>query len=113
MNPPKVESLDHPETEPGQALSLHEAIRESVRSRVRPIMMSMLTTTFGLLPLVLSSGSGSELYRGIGSVVLGGLVMSTMFTLFAVPALFSILMEWKYKREQRAEASLVPESSKA
>ena len=79
-----------------------QAIAESVRSRVRPIMMSMLTTTFGLLPLVLASGAGSELYRGIGSVVLGGLMLSTMFTLFLVPAIFSLMMGWKLKRRSRS-----------
>ena len=94
-------------------LAVQEAIRESVRSRVRPIMMSMLTTTFGLLPLVLSSGAGSELYRGIGSVVLGGLVMSTMFTLLVVPALFSIVMELKHKRQNLETAALVPKTSEA
>jgi HAE1 family hydrophobic/amphiphilic exporter-1 len=78
-------------------MPVRQAITESVRSRVRPIMMSMLTTTFGLLPLVLSSGAGSELYRGIGSVVLGGLIMSTVFTLLVVPALFSLVMDWKFK----------------
>ncbi len=71
------------------------AIAESVRTRFRPIMMSMLTTTFGLFPLVVSSGAGSELYRGIGSIVLGGLVTSTIFTLILVPALFSFFMDVK------------------
>lgn len=80
-------------------MSVRQAITESVRSRIRPIMMSMLTTTFGLLPLVLSSGAGSELYRGIGSVVLGGLIMSTVFTLLVVPALFSLVMDWKLKHQ--------------
>jgi len=72
-----------------------QAITESVRTRFRPIMMSMLTTTFGLFPLVVSSGAGSELYRGIGSIVLGGLVTSTLFTLILVPALFSLFMDVK------------------
>lgn len=72
-----------------------QAIAESVRTRFRPIMMSMLTTTFGLFPLVVSSGAGSELYRGIGSIVLGGLVTSTIFTLILVPALFSFFMDVK------------------
>ena len=89
-------------TELPKGLSVREAVRESVRSRVRPIMMSMLTTTFGLLPLVMSSGAGSELYRGIGSVVLGGLVVSTVFTLLVVPSLFSLLMEFKLKRTRQA-----------
>jgi HAE1 family hydrophobic/amphiphilic exporter-1 len=89
------------EAEPARGLAVREAIRESVRSRVRPIMMSMLTTTFGLLPLVMSSGAGSELYRGIGSVVLGGLIVSTMFTLLVVPSLFSLLMDLKPRRQQQ------------
>ncbi len=93
-------------------MSVRQAISESVRSRIRPIMMSMLTTTFGLLPLVLSSGAGSELYRGIGSVVLGGLVMSTVFTLLVVPALFSLVMEWKLKRQGvAAQSEVVPEGA--
>ncbi len=72
-----------------------KAIAQSVRTRFRPIMMSMLTTTFGLFPLVVSSGAGSELYRGIGSIVLGGLIVSTIFTLVLVPALFSLFMDLK------------------
>ncbi len=72
-----------------------QAITESVRTRFRPIMMSMLTTTFGLFPLVISSGAGSELYRGIGGIVLGGLITSTIFTLVLVPALFSFFMDMK------------------
>ncbi len=93
----------HWESDEDQAAGMpaRQAIAESVRSRVRPIMMSMLTTTFGLLPLVLSSGAGSELYRGIGSVVLGGLMLSTMFTLLLVPAIFSLMMDWKLKRRSR------------
>ncbi|MCA9470623.1 MAG: efflux RND transporter permease subunit [Nitrospirales bacterium] len=104
MKPRNEEHALSSETHPAQGLSVQDAIRESVRSRVRPIMMSVLTTTFGLLPLVLSSGAGSELYRGIGSVVLGGLIMSTAFTLFVVPALFSIVIEFKQQRQHRVVA---------
>jgi HAE1 family hydrophobic/amphiphilic exporter-1 len=69
-----------------------EALRESVRSRMRPIFMSVGTSVFGMLPLVLFPGAGSELYRGLGSVVVGGLVVSTLFTLVLVPALFSLML---------------------
>ena len=69
-----------------------EAILESVRSRIRPIFMTTATTVFGLAPLVLFPGAGSELYRGLGSVVLGGLVVSTVFTLVLVPTLFSLML---------------------
>ena len=62
-----------------------EAIAASVETRVRPILMSALTSVGGMIPLVLLPGSGSELYRGLGSVVLGGLMFSTLFTLILVP----------------------------
>ena len=71
----------------------NEAVLESVRTRIRPIFMTALIGLFGLLPLVLSPGAGSELYRGLGSVTLGGLVVSTIFTLVFVPALFSLALE--------------------
>lgn len=70
-----------------------QAILESVRTRIRPIFMTTTTTVFGLLPLVLFPGAGSELYRGLGSVVLGGLLVSTVFTLVLVPTLFSLFMD--------------------
>ncbi len=72
-----------------------EAILESVRNRVRPIFMTTATTVLGLAPLVLFPGAGSELYRGLGSVVLGGLLCSTVFTLVLVPTLFSLVMQVK------------------
>ncbi|MDY6881028.1 MAG: efflux RND transporter permease subunit [Thermodesulfobacteriota bacterium] len=69
-----------------------EAITEAVRTRIRPIFMSAFTSLFAMLPLVVSTGSGSELYRGLGSVLLGGLAMSTLFTLFVIPALLSLFV---------------------
>ncbi|MDZ4848864.1 MAG: efflux RND transporter permease subunit [Pirellulaceae bacterium] len=70
-----------------------QAILESVRTRIRPIFMTTTTTVLGLLPLVLFPGAGSELYRGLGSVVLGGLIVSTLFTLILVPTLFSLAID--------------------
>ena len=72
-----------------------DAVLESVRTRIRPIFMTTITTILGSLPLVLFPGAGSELYRGLGSVVLGGLLVSTIFTLFLVPTLFSLTMDAK------------------
>lgn len=74
-------------------LEPREAIRESVRTRIRPIFMTTATSVAGMLPLVLMPGSGSELYRGLGSVVVGGLVVSTLFTLIIVPLLFSLVID--------------------
>ena len=73
----------------------NDAILASVESRIRPIFMTTVTTVFGLLPLVLFPGSGSELYRGLGSVVLGGLIVSTIFTLVLVPAMFNLAIRVK------------------
>ncbi|WP_421724700.1 efflux RND transporter permease subunit [Bauldia sp.] len=69
-----------------------EAIREATRNRIRPIFMSTLTSIFGMLPLVVVPGAGSELYRGLGSVVVGGLSASAILTLLIVPPLMSIFM---------------------
>jgi len=72
-----------------------DAILSATRTRLRPIYMSAMTSIFGMLPLVVAPGPGSELYRGLGSVVLGGLALSTVFTVFVIPALlmFFIRME--------------------
>ena len=75
-----------------QGMDASEAIVESVRTRIRPIFMTVMTTFFGQLLLVVRPGSGAELYRGVGAVVLGGLVVSTLFTLFVVPAMLSLFM---------------------
>lgn len=69
---------------------LHTALEQAVARRVRPILMTTLTTLAGLLPLVFFPGSGSELYRGVGAVVLGGLSLSTVLALFVVPAVFAL-----------------------
>jgi HAE1 family hydrophobic/amphiphilic exporter-1 len=74
-------------------MASREAIRESVRSRIRPIYMSSVTSLLALVPLVVSPGAGSEFYRGLGSVVLGGLLVSTVFTVFLVPALLSLVLD--------------------
>lgn len=66
------------------------AIIEATKNRIRPIFMSTLTSLFGLVPLVIFPGAGSELYRGIGTVVFGGLALSTIATLMIVPPLLSL-----------------------
>ena len=69
-----------------------EAVIESVRTRIRPIFMSTTTSLFGMLPLVLSTGPGSELYLGLGSVIQGRLAISTLFTLFVIPSLLAFFI---------------------
>jgi len=74
-------------------LQPRRAIAEAVRTRIRPIFMSTFTSVGGMLPLVLMPGSGSELYRGLGSVVVGGLLVSTVFTIFLIPTLLSLVLD--------------------
>ena len=70
-----------------------QAVLESTRTRLRPIYMSATTSIFGMLPLVLIPGPGSEFYRGLGSVVLGGLAVSTIFTVLVIPALLMFVIQ--------------------
>ncbi len=70
-----------------EGMEYREAVLESARTRIRPIYMTAATSIFGMLPLVIAPGPGSELYRGLGSVVLGGLAVSTVFTLYMIPCL--------------------------
>ncbi len=76
-----------------RGMAPREAIHEAVKNRVRPIFMSVSTSVFGMMPLILFPGAGSELYRGLGSVVVGGLIVSTLFTLLLVPTLFSLVLD--------------------
>ncbi len=71
-------------------LFYRDAILESVRNRIRPIFMSTFTSIFGLMPLVVLPGAGSEIYRGIGVVILSGLLVSTIFTLLLIPCLLNL-----------------------
>lgn len=69
------------------------AVSLAVSTRMRPVFMSTMTSVGGMLPLVLFPGAGSELYRGLGSVVVGGLLVATVFTLLLVPMVFSLSLQ--------------------
>ena len=76
-----------------------QAVREAVATRIRPIMMSMITTLFGLAPLVFIPGEGTELYRGVGVVVLSGLLFATLVTLTFLPALLVSILKFVPQRK--------------
>ncbi|MCY3803207.1 MAG: efflux RND transporter permease subunit [Gammaproteobacteria bacterium] len=73
-----------------RGLSRPDAVRESVRVRLRPIFMSTLTSIFGMLPLLVIPGSGSELYKGFAGVIVGGMAVSTVFTLILLPSILQL-----------------------
>ena len=83
--------------------SLEQACVEAARSRLRPILMTTLTTVLGLLPMAFFPGEGSEMTQPIGQSVLGGLSFSTAMTLFLMPVMYYI---FNRIREKRAEKRL-------
>ena len=78
-------------------LPLEKAITEAARVRLRPILMTTLCTLFGLLPLALGLGAGSELQKPLALAVIGGLALSTPITLFVVPTLLVAIRGRNYK----------------
>ncbi len=73
-----------------QGISTEVAVANAVRLRLRPIFMSTFTSIFGMLPLLLMPGSGTELYRGLAAVIVGGMLVSTLFTLVLLPSLLKL-----------------------
>lgn len=75
-----------------------EAVREAIQTRLRPIAMSTITTLCGLTPLVLIPGAGTELYRGVGVIVMFGILGAMLVTLTMLPALTTLVLEWQAGR---------------
>lgn len=74
-----------------QGITKYEAIVEAGKTRLRPIMMTALTTILGLIPMIVSSDSGSDMIRPMAIVTIGGLIYGTLLTLFVVPCIYAIL----------------------
>lgn len=88
-----------------EAMPFREALREAVRTRIRPIFMTTVTSVFGMLPLVSAAGAGSELYKGLGSVVVGGLFCATLFTLLIIPLMFCLVVDIQSLWKKRSESA--------
>ena len=103
-------------------LSRLAAVQQAVRVRARPVYMSTLTSIFGMLPLLVIPGVGSDIYRGLATVIIGGMVFSLMFTLLLMPSLLQMGQkgDWLYRLNQLikskfnspASAQQLSESSK-
>ncbi len=78
-----------------------EAVVEAVHTRLRPIAMSTITTLCGLAPLVLLPGAGTELYRGVGAIVLFGILGAMLVTLTMLPALTVMALEFQSRRARQ------------
>ena len=81
-----------------EGMSVPEAVREGVRIRLRPVIMTVLSTVLGALPLILSAGPGAEARNAIGWVVFGGLGLSTLFTLYLAPLGYAMIAPYMKPR---------------
>lgn len=84
-----------------------EAVREALRLRLRPIFMSTLTSIFGMLPMLVFPGEGSAIYRGMAAAIVGGMSVSTVFTLILLPSLLQLDFADLLRRLRGATQSLV------
>ena len=73
--------------------SVHDAIVEAGATRLRPVLMTVLTTVLGLLPLALGIGYGADLMQPVAVVCIGGLLYATLMTLFVVPVLYELFLK--------------------
>ncbi len=84
-------------------LGVHEALVQAGKMRLRPILMSCTTTVVGMIPLSLGLGEGGEMLAPMAISIIGGLIASTLVTLFLIPVLYDIINDRKNKKKQRAE----------
>jgi cobalt-zinc-cadmium resistance protein CzcA len=82
-----------------QGVPLDTAIREGALTRLRPVMMTALVASLGFVPMALNVGAGSEVQRPLATVVIGGIVSSTILTLLVLPALYRLVHGRKHKNE--------------
>jgi len=73
-----------------EGLDRRSSVEQAIRRRLRPILMSTLTSLFGMLPLLLIPGPGTEVYQGLAAVIVGGMTVSTLFTLIFLPSLLRL-----------------------
>jgi len=83
-------------------LELHEAIMKGATERLRPVLMTATVATLGMLPAALHTGVGSDVQRGIATVVVGGLAIATVLTLFVLPSMYHVVEHWAERRHGEA-----------
>ena len=94
-----------------RGMGVFDAVIAGGKSRLRPVLMTSLTTILGMLPLALSTGAGSEIWKPMGISVIGGLTCSTILTLFIVPALYSVMVNRSLRKEREKQARLATQQA--
>jgi heavy metal efflux system protein len=95
-----ISSLNHMR---GRVTSLREAVLEGASERFRPVLMTSTVATVGMLPAALATGIGSDVQRSLATVVVGGLIVATMLTLFIIPTLYFVLERFVSARDEARE----------
>ena len=86
----------------GRGYTIIEAIKEGGRSRLRPVLMTAITTIIGMVPMALNNGAGSEIWKPLGITVIGGLTVATLVTLLLIPAIYAIMHTREMIKEAKA-----------
>jgi heavy metal efflux system protein len=86
-----------------EGASLEDAILQGSLTRLRPVLMTALVASLGFVPMALATGTGAEVQKPLATVVIGGLVTSTLLTLIVLPALYRL-----FERKERADAKTAP-----
>ncbi|MBR6093235.1 MAG: efflux RND transporter permease subunit [Bacteroidales bacterium] len=89
-----------------RGMGVNESVVTASRQRLRPILMTTLTTVLGMVPMALGTGEGAEMWNGLGVVVSWGLTISTLITLVLIPTLYAIFVSRKIRRDERRHARL-------
>ena len=88
---------------------LDDAIKHAGRSRLRPVLMTTLTTILGMVPLAIGTGQGSEMWRALGIAIIGGMTFSAVITLILIPALYSIMAGYGVRRKRKKHREVIME----
>ena len=93
--------VDFTNLQRARGLSVNEAVITAGKSRLRPVLMTSLTTIFGMMPLAFGTGEGSEIWQPMGIAIIGGLSFSTLLTLLVIPTLYAAFNSGAAKRERK------------
>ena len=96
-----------------RGLSTMRAVVEGGKSRLRPVLMTSLTTILGMVPLAISHGEGSEMWRAMGVAVIGGLSFSTLLTLLVIPTVYASFVAGGVRRSRRKQVKALKREQQA
>jgi cobalt-zinc-cadmium resistance protein CzcA len=89
---------------------VESALRKSVETRLRPVLMTAMVASLGFLPMAISQGAGAEVQKPLATVVIGGLCSSTILTLLVLPAVYALVFGKGIKRNEELEVENVAHS---